>query len=184
MTIFQLVYVADENGLSLAFSETLKTGFVVSRPKLIIRALMNCITFIWNNHECMSVYVGLVMTIPVFGVTNKVGLKPPPLQRRARTIGIWLIASLDMILSKMQWSVCVGAQAGLRLSYSQTTKTRFQASRYWLLILIKNSKWVWSGNTTITNCRQLRGTARKSRSTITRHQKDKSSKATSSLLQY
>ena len=36
----------------------------------------------------------------------------------------------------------------------------------------KNSKWVWSGNTTITNCRQPRGTARKSRSTITRHLDD------------
>ena len=32
----------------------------------------------------------------------------------------------------------------------------------------KNSKWVWSGNTTITNCRQPRGTARKSRSTISK----------------
>ena len=29
---------------------------------------------------------------------------------------------------------------------------------------IKNSKWVWSGNTTITNCRLPRGTARKSHS--------------------
>ena len=45
----------------------------------------------------------------------------------------------------------------------------------------KNSKWVWSGNTTITNRRQHRGTTRKSRSTITRHQEDKFSKATSSL---
>ena len=45
----------------------------------------------------------------------------------------------------------------------------------------KNSKWVWSGNTTITNCRPPRGTARKSRSTITRHQEDKLSKAISSL---
>ena len=45
----------------------------------------------------------------------------------------------------------------------------------------KKSKWVWSGNTTITNCRQPRGTARKSRSTITRHQEDKLSKAISSL---
>ena len=34
---------------------------------------------------------------------------------------------------------------------------------------------------TITNCRQPHGTARKSRSTITRHQEDKLSKATSSL---
>ena len=45
----------------------------------------------------------------------------------------------------------------------------------------KNSKWVWSGNSTITNRRQPRGTARKSLSTITRHQEDKLSKATSSL---
>ena len=45
----------------------------------------------------------------------------------------------------------------------------------------KNSKWVWSGNTTITNCRQPLGTARKSPLTITRHQEDKLSKATSSL---
>ena len=45
----------------------------------------------------------------------------------------------------------------------------------------KNSKWVWSGNTTITNRRQPRGTAWKSLSTITRHQEDKLSKATSSL---
>ena len=47
--------------------------------------------------------------------------------------------------------------------------------------LVKNSKWVCWGNTTITNCRQPRGTARKSRSTITRHQEDKLSKAISSL---
>ena len=47
--------------------------------------------------------------------------------------------------------------------------------------LSKNSKWVWSGNTTITNCRQSRGTARKSHSTITRHQEDKLSKSISSL---
>ena len=46
---------------------------------------------------------------------------------------------------------------------------------------VENSRWVWSGNTTITNRRQPCGTARKSRSTITRHQEDKLSKATSSL---
>ena len=48
-------------------------------------------------------------------------------------------------------------------------------------IIMQNSKWVWSGNTTITNRRQPRGTARKSRSTITRHQEDKLNKATSYL---
>ena len=49
------------------------------------------------------------------------------------------------------------------------------------LFFAQNSKWVWSGNTTITNCRQPRGTARKSRSIITSYQEDKLSKATSSL---
>ena len=49
------------------------------------------------------------------------------------------------------------------------------------ICLVKNSKWVWSGNTTITNRRQPRGIARKSRSIITRHQEDKLSKATSCL---
>ena len=46
---------------------------------------------------------------------------------------------------------------------------------------IKNSKRVRSGNTTITNHRQPHVTARKSPSTIKRHQEDKLSKATSSL---
>ena len=46
----------------------------------------------------------------------------------------------------------------------------------------RNSKRVWSGNTTITNRRQSRGTARKSRPTTTRNQGDKPSKATSPLL--
>ena len=45
----------------------------------------------------------------------------------------------------------------------------------------KRSKWLWSGNTTITYRRQPCGTARKSHSTITRHQEDKPSKATSPL---
>ena len=48
-------------------------------------------------------------------------------------------------------------------------------------IPIQNSKLVWWGNTTITNCRQSRGIVRKSHTTIARHQEDKQSKATSSL---
>ena len=38
---------------------------------------------------------------------------------------------------------------------------------------VKNSKSVWSGNTTITNRRQTNGTARKSHTTITRHQENR-----------
>ena len=45
----------------------------------------------------------------------------------------------------------------------------------------KNSKWVWSGNSTITNYRQTSSTVRKSQTTIIRHQENKKSKATSSL---
>ena len=43
----------------------------------------------------------------------------------------------------------------------------------------KNSKWVLSGNTTLTYCRQTSGTSRKSHTTNTRHQEDILSKATS-----
>ena len=39
-------------------------------------------------------------------------------------------------------------------------------------LIFRNSKWVWSGNTTITNCSQPRVAARKSRSTIMRQQED------------
>ena len=46
----------------------------------------------------------------------------------------------------------------------------------------KNSKWVWSRNTIITNCRQARCTMRKSHTTITRHQEDKQSKATTKMI--
>ena len=45
----------------------------------------------------------------------------------------------------------------------------------------KMSKWIWSGNTTITNCRQTHGIVGKSQTTTTRHQEDKLSKATSFL---
>ena len=42
-----------------------------------------------------------------------------------------------------------------------------------LMINFCYSMWVWFGNTTITNCRQRHGIARKSDSTITGHQEDK-----------
>ena len=64
-----------------------------------------------------------------------------------------------------RWSRCLPKYQPLILSTNYT----------------KNSKWVRSGNTTITNCRQTHGTARKRHTTITRHQEDRLSKATSSL---
>ena len=47
--------------------------------------------------------------------------------------------------------------------------------------LYTKSEWVWSGNTTIKNCRQTRDNVKKSHTTITRHQEDKQSKATCSV---
>ena len=47
--------------------------------------------------------------------------------------------------------------------------------------LRKNSKWEWSGNTTIINCRQTSGVVRKGHTIITRHKEDEQNKATSSL---
>ena len=74
---------------------------------------------------------------------------------------------------------------------SQTQKQRFtvklqqnvfRAKNWWVsTYIIKNSKWVWSGNTTITNCSQTHVIVRKSHTAITRHQEDIQSKATSSL---
>ena len=45
----------------------------------------------------------------------------------------------------------------------------------------RNSKWVWSGNITITNYTQIYGTSTKNNTTITRHHENNISKANSSL---
>ena len=42
-----------------------------------------------------------------------------------------------------------------------------------LYFIMTNSRWVLSGKTTITNCRQTHGIVRKSLTTITKHQEDK-----------
>ena len=87
------------------------------------------------------------------------------------------IISNSLIINELYWK-CVLLTGGLEVSFSIYKQAASQVNRprgY------KKSKWVWSGNTTITNRRQPRGTVRKSCSTITRHQEDKLSKATSSL---
>ena len=61
-------------------------------------------------------------------------------------------------------------------------KNRIYNNVGYIINIYQNSKWVWSGNTTITNCRQTPGIVRKSHTTIRRQQEDKQSKATSSLL--
>ena len=100
----------------------------------------------------------------------------------------WLEMTLQTVLTKIsdsnitktflsssnQWNEITAKQHAKLLGDDTTYDLRY-------LTITKNSKWVWSGNTTITNCRQPRGTARKSRSTITRYQEDKLSKAISSL---
>ena len=46
---------------------------------------------------------------------------------------------------------------------------------------IQNSKWVWSGNTTITNCRQTHGIVRKIHTKIRRHKTNKAKQPSLSL---
>ena len=78
-------------------------------------------------------------------------------------------------------SVCVSTFLGQLGYYLIECLDREIIHTKWASSREKKCKWVWSGNTTITNCRQPCGTAKKSRSTITRHQEDKLSKAISSL---
>ena len=83
-----------------------------------------------------------------------------------------------------KYHIYIGFASFKHLQLPFSTKipvTIWQIVYIYTAISPKNSKWVWSGNTTITSRRQPRGTARKSRTTITRHQEDKLSKATSSL---
>ena len=56
------------------------------------------------------------------------------------------------------------------------TRAFFTVHELSLMFWLKNSKWLWSGYSTITNCRQTRGIVRKSHTTIMRHQEDKQSK--------
>ena len=57
----------------------------------------------------------------------------------------------------------------------------FQGHQYNRYSVPKNSKLVWSGNTTITNSRQTHGTGGKSNTTIKKQQEDKLSIAASFL---
>ena len=52
-----------------------------------------------------------------------------------------------------------------------------------IIMIREKSKWVWSGNTTITHCIPTHGTASKSHKTfiVTIHPQDNNSKATSFL---
>ena len=90
-----------------------------------------------------------------------------PIKKRVRLVS--QIYPLELQLNKANTSDTEAAFLDLHLSITND------------IVSTKNSKWVWSGNTTITNRRQPRGTARKSCSTITRHQESKLSKATRSL---
>ena len=69
----------------------------------------------------------------------------------------------------------------LRAYVSPTQNHAYEPFLVSLIVLLKqtfykNSKWVWSGNTTITNCRPNHCNARKSHTSITWHQEDKLSK--------
>ena len=82
-----------------------------------------------QDKVCMVWFIifdmGLVVTKPVFGASDKARLKP--------VSSISLVAKLDMILTSMRktkaLTFCADAQAGLRLCCSQTLKTDFLTTR-------------------------------------------------------
>ena len=116
-----------------------------------------------------------------------VSYKENDLQRKILYIAcIWNKILAPKTLQQKSWlTVCILFLCSCNNNNYNNNNDNNAPSRYIRVkifgCLFKNSKWVWSGNTTITNCRQPRGIARKSRSTITRHQEDKLSKAISSL---
>ena len=107
----------------------------------------------------------------------------PPVANTLRDLGMrftWVVTVADKLVLVNPFVLCLmrcllavsslfvqRASLTVNIDISDVTNTYYTG---------KNSKWVWSGSTTITNCRQPRGTARKSRSIITRHQEDKLSK--------
>ena len=75
------------------------------------------------------------------------------------------------------WHICVSREGSDKSAYLNSLAWAFlTVHELSLMFWLKNSKWLWSGYTTITNCRQTRGTVRKSHTTIMRHQEDKQSK--------
>ena len=110
----------------------------------------------------------------------------------------WTFIKFSRDLQRL-WSDCAYAQAGLSLCWSHIPycwKPHVMAQinmhfnnwhsahvQIYRLASVYLSIWLY-GNIytyTITNCRQPHGTARKRNTTITKHQEDKLSKATSSL---
>ena len=91
---------------------------------------------------------------------------------------------LSVSIARLCWSNLIPDFLPWRNRIGQDRKLWQQHIKHSLIkpsIASKNSKWVWSGNTTIINCKQTRGIVRKSHTTILRHQKDKQNNATSSL---
>ena len=86
--------------------------------------------------------MGLVVTKPVFRVSDKARLKPvSSATETSKNTGISLLASLDMVLSKTQITkalTCADGQAGLCLCCSQTPKDRFSRSETHILLKIKS----------------------------------------------
>ena len=83
------------------------------------------------------------------------------------------------IVSKLEYAQCIGGRPIKLIPISRGISSEWYAS--FVSNYLKNSTWVWLGNTTITNRRQPHGTARKSHPTITRHQEDKINKQSNQL---
>ena len=91
---------------------------------------------------------------------------------------------LSLIISH---EYCIILCKYLMMSFNNPSIMHYLAELF-VFVFLQAMRIVFSGtampisrNITITNCRQTHGTVRKSHITITRHQEDKQSKATSSL---
>ena len=68
MSIFYLVSLVEETGLKLAFSETLKTGFLTSRPKSCCRVLQVKIEAL-NDSRQIGMCLYNVVVLSAVGLT-------------------------------------------------------------------------------------------------------------------
>ena len=132
-----------------------------------------------NDLQYLWVFLKLMIDFPGHEIQHfQICFEYPDIIKTPLSVGTALSLAKAF---KIQWNNIPTFQSGFPVTEHVLVKISWALCYFFHSHNVKNCKWVWSGNTTITNFRQPHGTARKSHSTITRHQEDKLSKATSSL---
>ena len=131
----------------------------------------------WKSHALAHMSL-LDLTKSVLGFYDKVRLKPSSAIVTSYKIENLLVKSLYRIPAnkqKTQALIRLRENAGWSAPLEFTnTKDRFSHTEAFMIVAFISlekayAKIVWSGNTTIKNCRQTNGAARKCHTTITRH---------------